>query len=396
MRIALDTYLCDEYKPENAAAVCGVAAADIRRITHEMADAAFNNPPVINTDWTDWAGRQHPQFVGRAVAMHAMRGISAHSNGFQSCRALHFVQALLGAIDAPGSFLAKPPYPKHPPGVPRPAKYSSPKSPLAAPPLGLPRTPADLAIDKNGKPLRIDKAFSWEAPLSAHGMMHMVIANAANADPYPIDTLMLFMTNLAWNSSMNTGGTKELLVAKNEDGEYKIPFIVTADAFHSEMVNYSDLVLPDTTYLERHDTISLLDRPISEAHAVCDAIRQPVLNPEYDTRPWQEVLVELAALLQLPAFVDSAGQRKYKNYRDFIVNWEKSPGIGFLAGWRGETGEEHLRGSPNPQQWERYIENECFFREDCRRRCVISLCQPRLSAIRLQKWLDGIHGADNH
>ena len=364
MRIALDTYLCDEYKPENAAAVCGVAAADIRRITHEMADAAFNNPPVINTDWTDWAGRQHPQFVGRAVAMHAMRGISAHSNGFQSCRALHFVQALLGAIDAPGSFLAKPPYPKHPPGVPRPAKYSSPKSPLAAPPLGLPRTPADLAIDKNGKPLRIDKAFSWEAPLSAHGMMHMVIANAANADPYPIDTLMLFMTNLAWNSSMNTGGTKELLVAKNEDGEYKIPFIVTADAFHSEMVNYSDLVLPDTTYLERHDTISLLDRPISEAHAVCDAIRQPVLNPEYDTRPWQEVLVELAALLQLPAFVDSAGQRKYKNYRDFIVNWEKSPGIGFLAGWRGETGEEHLRGSPNPQQWERYIENECFFREE--------------------------------
>ena len=163
---------------------------------------------------------------------------------------------------------------------------------------------------------------------------------------------------------MNTGGTKELLVAKNEDGEYKIPFIVTADAFHSEMVNYSDLVLPDTTYLERHDTISLLDRPISEAHAVCDAIRQPVLNPEYDTRPWQEVLVELAALLQLPAFVDSAGQRKYKNYRDFIVNWEKSPGIGFLAGWRGETGEEHLRGSPNPQQWERYIENECFFREE--------------------------------
>ena len=74
--------------------------------------------------------------------------------------------------------------------------------------------------------------------------------------------------------------------------------------------------------------------------------------------------MELAALLQLPAFVDSAGQRKYKNYRDFIVNWEKSPGIGFLAGWRGETGEEHLRGSPNPQQWERYIENECFFREE--------------------------------
>ena len=38
------------------------------------------------------------------------------------------------------------------------------------------------------------------------------------------------------------------------------------------MVAYADLVLPDTTYLERHDAISLLDRPISEPEAMCDAI----------------------------------------------------------------------------------------------------------------------------
>jgi anaerobic selenocysteine-containing dehydrogenase len=30
------------------------------------------------------------------------------------------------------------------------------------------------------------------------------------------------------------------------------------------MVAYADLILPDTTYLERWDCISLLDRPISE------------------------------------------------------------------------------------------------------------------------------------
>ena len=364
MKIALDTYLSDEYQPENAAAGCGVAAADIRRIAHEMADAAFNNPPVVDTAWTDCRGNRHEYFTGRAVAMHAMRGISAHSNGFQSCRALHFLQALLGAIDAPGSHLAKPPYPKHPPAVPRPAKSSAANKALSAPPLGLPRTPEDLAVDKDGKPLRIDKAYSWDAPLSAHGMMHMVIANAANADPYPIDTLILFMANLAWNSSMNTGGTIACLKAKDEAGEYKIPFIVTADAFHSEMVSYSDLVLPDTTYLERYDTISLLDRPISEPHAVCDAIRQPVLEREYDTRPWQEVLVELATTLKFPAFTTAEGQAKYKNYRDFIVNWEKTEGIGFLSGWRGQTGGEHLRGKPNPEQWQRYIENECFFREE--------------------------------
>jgi len=50
-----------------------------------------------------------------------------------------------------------------------------------------------------------------------------------------------------------------------EDGSYKIPNIIYSDAYSSEMVAYADLILPDTTYLERHDCISLLDRPICEA-----------------------------------------------------------------------------------------------------------------------------------
>ena len=36
--------------------------------------------------------------------------------------------------------------------------------------------------------------------------------------------------------------------------------------------------------------------------------------------------------------------------RNFIINFEKAPGIGFLAGWRGENGENSLRGKPNPNQ----------------------------------------------
>ena len=48
-------------------------------------------------------------------------------------------------------------------------------------------------------------------------------------------------------------------------GEYRIPKIIYSDAYSSEMVAYADLILPDTTYLERWDCISLLDRPISEA-----------------------------------------------------------------------------------------------------------------------------------
>jgi anaerobic selenocysteine-containing dehydrogenase len=123
------------------------------------------------------------------------------------------------------------------------------------------------------------------------------------------------------------------------------------------MVAYADLVLPDTTYLERWDCISLLDRPIGSAEGPGDAIRQPVLAPDRDVRPFQDVLIELGARLGLPGFVDADGSPKFKGgYADYIVNHERKPGIGPLMGWRGADGK------PNPEQLQRYIENGCFWR----------------------------------
>jgi anaerobic selenocysteine-containing dehydrogenase len=270
---------------------------------------------------------------------------------------------MLGTVDVPGGHLAKPPYPKHIPPAIKPAKDCAPNTPLKSPPLGFPTAPEDLVLDANGKPKRIDKAYSWDAPMSNHGLMHMVITNAVKGDPYYIDTLMMFMANMAWNSTMNTAEIQKMLVEKHDNGEYKIPFIVVSDAYHSEMVNFADLIIPDTTYLERWDTISMLDRPISEPHAACDAIRQPIIKPERDVKPWQEVQIELGLRLGFPALTNPDGTRKYKDYQDFIINWEKEPGIGFLAGWRlDENGNEvHLRGKPNPKQWERYAEEGAFF-----------------------------------
>ena len=191
--------------------------------------------------------------------------------------------------------------------------------------------------------------------------MHMVIANAAAGDPYPIDTLMLFMANMAWNSSMNTTGTRAMLAAKHDDGSYKIPFVIVADAFASETVAFADLVLPDTTYLERFDAISLLDRPISEPDAAADAIRHPIIALDRDVRPWQDVLVELAGRLGFPAFTKDDGGRKFSGYEDFIVRYERAPGIGFLAGWRGVDGKRSLVGAPNPNQWQAYKDHKAFF-----------------------------------
>jgi anaerobic selenocysteine-containing dehydrogenase len=183
--------------------------------------------------------------------MHAMRGISAHANGFQTCRAIHLLQALLGAIDTPGSHRFETPYPKTIPPGPKPAgkpEHVVPGRPLPGMPLGYPLGPEDLLVDGDGEPVRIDKAFSWEAPLSAHGLMHLVIGNARRGDPYRIDTLFMYMANMAWNSAMNTVETIDWLIELDPaTGEYVIPRIIYVDAFHSETVSYADLVLPDTT-----------------------------------------------------------------------------------------------------------------------------------------------------
>jgi len=352
------------YSPDAVAAETGVFAATIKRIAAELARVAFEETIALDQPWTDCHGRRHARTIGRPVAMHAMRGISAHANGFHTCRAIHLLQMLLGAVDTPGSFRYKPPLPRAIPPSGKPAWLVGANKPLSGPPLGFPHGPEDLLVDAAGQPLRLDKAFSWEAPLAAHGMLHLVIANAAKGDPYPIDTLFLYMTNMSWNSAMNPSAAMSGLTERDPaTGDYRIPRIIYSDAYYSEMVAYADLVLPDTTYLERYDCISLMDRPISDADGAADAIRQPVMKPDRDVRPFQDVMIDLGARLKLPGFVTAGGAPKYPGlYADYMVNHERKPGHGPLAGWRGANGGQDGTGAVNPRQLERYIENQCFWR----------------------------------
>ncbi len=270
-RHMVEEYLKPDYAPEAVAGRCGVTAIRIRQLAAELADVAFNQAIMLDRPWTDFRGNEHKDMPGRPVSFHAMRGISAHSNGFQTARALHLLQILLGSLETPGGYRLKPPYPKPIEAHPTPHFVTTPGKPLTGPHLGYVRSPDDLCLLPDGSPARIDKGFSWENPFSAHGLMHMVIPNAHAGDPYPIDTLFLYMANMSWNSSMNSARVMEMLT-EEKDGEYVIPRIIYSDAYASEMVAHADLILPDTTYLERHDCISLLDRPISEPDAAGDAI----------------------------------------------------------------------------------------------------------------------------
>ncbi len=354
-------YLDAKYAPEAVAETCGVSAESIRKTAAELAQVAFEQTVTLDRPWTDFRGIKHDKMVGRPVSFHAMRGISAHSNGFQTCRSLHLLQIILGSVETPGGFRFKPPYPRPVEGHPKPHFKVTPGLPLDGPHLGYPRGPEDLGVNEDGTAKRIDKAFTWENPMSAHGMMHMVIANAVAGDPYEIDTLFLYMANMAWNSSMNTAQVMDMLTAKRDDGEYKIPHIIYSDAYSSETVAFADLILPDTTYLERHDCISILDRPIGEPDLMADAIRWPVVEPDRNVRGFQSVLIDLGVRLGLPGMVDAEGDAVYKDYADYIVNHQRRAGVGPLAGFRGLDGDSDGRGEPNPDQIDAYIKNGGFW-----------------------------------
>ncbi len=366
-QLMAEKYLEEQYSPESIANETGVPATQTRRIASELAEAAFEKEIVVEQPWVDLKGEKHDRMIGRPVTFHAMRGISAHSNGFQTCRAIHLLQILLGSIDCPGGYRFKPPYPRPIASQPRPHGGFSPNTPFRGPHLGFISDPKELVLEDDGvTPQRIDKAFSWDAPLASHGLMHSVISNAHAKDPYEIEVLFLYMANMSWNSSMNSSGVMEMLKDKDENGNYVIPKIIYSDAYNSEMVAFADLVLPDTTYLERHDCISLLDRPICEPEILADSIRWPVVDPatqgeERDVRGFQSALLDLGHRIGLPGMVKDDGKAMFKDYADYIVNHERRPGVGPLAGWRGADGSKTGRGEPNPDQLNRYIENGGFF-----------------------------------
>ncbi|OOZ36469.1 sulfite dehydrogenase subunit SoeA [Solemya velesiana gill symbiont] len=356
----------DQFTPEWAESITGIPAETIRRIAHEMGVTARDQKIELPIAWTDCWENEHNSVTGNPVAFHSMRGTAAHSNGFQTTRAMSILMTILGTIDRPGGFRHRAPFPRPIPPCPKPPNGPEgvqPDTPLDGMPLGWPAKPEDLFVDEEGEAVRLDKAFSWEYPLSVHGLMHNAITNAWRGDPYKIDTLLLFMANMAWNSSMNTASVREMLADKDENGEYKIPFLIVCDAFQSETVAFADLVLPDTTYLERHDALSMLDRPISEYEGPMDSVRIPVVPPKGECKPFQEVLIEMGSRLGLLAFVEEDGSRKYRDYPDFITNYETSPGsgIGFLAGWRGKSGEKFLKGEPNSRQLEMYKQHDCVY-----------------------------------
>ena len=66
-------------------------------------------------------------------------------------------------------------------------------------------------------------------------------------------------------------------------------------------------------------------------------------------RRFQDVLIDLGVRRNLPGFVNDTGGATYREYADHIVNHQRQPGLGPLAGLRGPNGKEAGISAPDPR-----------------------------------------------
>jgi anaerobic selenocysteine-containing dehydrogenase len=147
--------------PEWAEGITGIPAATIRRLAHEMGITARDQKIELPIAWTDSWGKRHDSVTGNPVAFHAMRGLAAHSNGFQTIRSLAILMSLAGHHRPPGWFRHKAPYPRAVPPNARPPKGPQavkPNTPLDGAPLGWPESPDDLFVDDKASRCALTRA----------------------------------------------------------------------------------------------------------------------------------------------------------------------------------------------------------------------------------------------
>jgi thiosulfate reductase / polysulfide reductase chain A len=199
-----------------------------------------------------------------AVALFE-RGPTGHSNGTYNGMAIHALNALVGSLFAEGGL-------GYQMGVP----YGS-----------LPVSADDYTdtYSRNGawrSQPRIDMARTGRWPM-ADNMMQECARNHLAGDPYTLDTAMFFYTNPIWSSPD----------PKEWEEALKDVFVIDTSPYPGETAMFADLVLPESTYLERLQdsaTYPFEGWPMT-------ALRVPAVEPIYDTRHFGDILIGIGKRL---------------------------------------------------------------------------------------------------
>ena len=231
-----------QYSPRWAARVSGVPAAKIKSLAIEYAKAK----------------------PGTSVSY---RGAVAHYNGVDNERAIKTLDAICGYIDVKGGTCK---------AVGAKWKYSKPKGSQAK--------------------LKILDGLKGDAALPTHHINHRVFKAIKEGSQGRPDIYMFY----CYEPIYANGELRENIEIMKD--ESMLPYIVAVTPFYTESASFSDLILPDVTYLERWSWDDMVSyEQIPEFY-----IRQPVVEPLAGIRQFQDVCADLGKRLGLKLGFDSA------------------------------------------------------------------------------------------
>lgn len=237
------------YTPEWAYPETGIDAETIRVTAREMA-------------------RHRP-----AALVHPGRHVNWNGDDAQRSRAIALLNALLGSWGRKGGFYT-------PVSMDVPA-YDYPPYPK----------PARPKVDNPGK----------KYPFASEALTTGIRDATLTGQPYPIKGWMVYATNLI-QALPNQADTIRAI--------QQLDLLVVIDVIPSEIAGWADVVLPESTYLERHDelNVELFREPFV-------ALRQPVVDSPHDQKPNWWIAKKLAGKLGLGAFYPWQNIEEYLDTR---------------------------------------------------------------------------------
>jgi thiosulfate reductase/polysulfide reductase chain A len=173
--------------------------------------------------------------------------------------------------------------------------------------------PARKLTEQKGLPKidvpRFDKVGTKDFPLPDpnHGVGQILPYAILNKDPYPIKALIAYR----FDPLMSIPDTNLTRKALDE-----LDLIVAIDINYSDIAWYADVILPESTYLERTDSIQQANGLKPQMF-----LRKQTVTPRYDTRDGAIILKQIA---------DRIGTGKFFPYEnmDELVKWQLK-GTGF-------------------------------------------------------------------
>ena len=197
------------------------------------------------------------------------RGPTTHSNATYNGLCIHSLNALVGAMYAKGGLMnqLKPPYGKLPV-----KEYDF----------------FDVASKSAAakKMPRIDRVKTAYLP-KASNQLQEIAKNHLAGNPYKLDTFVFYNTNPIFSGPE----------AKQWEEAFKDIFVVDTSPFPSETAMFADLIMPESTYLERHQdtpTYPFQGWPMT-------GIRVPAVSRIHDTKDFGEMVLEIGKRIKGPA-----------------------------------------------------------------------------------------------